>query len=291
MAKKEQKKFQDKLTEPSPKKRTSKKNPNKIGTSNAIKPSLLFEQIFNENDFCFVWLSDNKLLKKINCSENVLKITGFSNKELNNLPGAHHFLIHDKDRRKIQDELSAFFKNEKEKTISLTYRIINKEKKIVWIKEKIFVYCDDKKKSLILKGAAYDISDLKNSEHLFSNKIEKLEDINSSKDIFISKLSHDLRSPYTSILGFLEILMSEPGLSDADKLEYLNYIYASAEKQLRFINCLLDWSRLKTGTIDYKPQRIKVLYTIYNCVAALTHIAVRKNIEVKINVNESLYVY
>ncbi len=200
-------------------------------------------------------------------------------------------MLHD-EKEFVNAKLLDFIINKDETSCFLTYHFLTNEQKLKWVKEKILIKRNSKDGSINkIKGIVYDITDIKHSEEYFNNKISELELLNASKDKFISKLSHDLRSPYTSILGFVEILMSEPGLSSTDRLEYLNYIHTSAERQLRFINCLLDWSRIKTDRISYHPQRLRAINAVYNCVASLTHESVRKNIEVKVNIDDSLFIF
>ncbi|HED06145.1 MAG TPA: hybrid sensor histidine kinase/response regulator, partial [Ignavibacteria bacterium] len=121
-------------------------------------------------------------------------------------------------------------------------------------------------------------------------ELKSIKEVNASKDKFISILSHDLRAPFTSILGFSEILMNEPNLSKAERHEYLSYINDSAQHQLQLINYLLDWSRLQTGRIKIEPKRLNAQSIIFNCVSSLTGNAIRKNIDIKVNVDESIYV-
>jgi len=126
------------------------------------------------------------------------------------------------------------------------------------------------------------------------SKIEKeldaLKKANEAKDKFISILSHDLRAPFTSILGFSEILINEPLLPNTEKLEYLNYIHEASENQLQLINYLLDWSRLQTGRVKIAPKKINAQALIYNCVSSLTGNAIRKNIDINVEADEELYI-
>jgi len=121
-------------------------------------------------------------------------------------------------------------------------------------------------------------------------ELETLKKANETKDKFISILSHDLRAPFTSILGFSEILINEPLLPKSEKLEYLNYIHEASENQLQLINYLLDWSRLQTGRMKIIPKKINAQAIIYNCVSSLTGNAIRKNIEINVEANEELFI-
>lgn len=121
-------------------------------------------------------------------------------------------------------------------------------------------------------------------------ELESLKKANEAKDKFISILSHDLRAPFTSILGFSEILINEPLLPNTEKLEYLNYIHEASENQLQLINYLLDWSRLQTGRMKISPKKINAQSLIYNCVSSLTGNAIRKNIEINVEAEEELYI-
>ena len=277
----------------------SKKNPvKKISVASVKKKaaSTLYDSfplnVLNEIGDCFAWEADSYPLRNTIYSENIFNVTGYKNSDATKLPNGHFHLIAEIDKESLNSELLDFISEKDQSSCSLLYHILTSEQKLKWVKEKILIERNSKDNSIKkIKGIVCDITDVKHSEEYFNNKISELELLNASKEQFISKLSHDLRSPYTSILGFVEILMSEPGLSSSDRLEYLNYIHASAERQLRFINCLLDWSRIKTGRINYQPQRLRAVNAVYNCVASLTHESVRKNIDVKVNINESIFIF
>jgi CheY-like chemotaxis protein len=103
-------------------------------------------------------------------------------------------------------------------------------------------------------------------------------------------LSHDLRAPFTSILGFSEILLNETNLPDKEKAEYLSYINDSSQNQLQLINDLLDWSRLQTGKLKIEQNRVQAQSMVFNCVSSLTGNAIRKNINIKVNVPGNLHI-
>ena len=104
---------------------------------------------------------------------------------------------------------------------------------------------------------------------------ESLAQLNAQKDRLFSVLSHDLRSPFTSILGFCEILVTDGDtLSETERKEFLTYIRDAAQRQLALLNRLLDWSRLETGRIKLDIQDIELNSLVKSCLT--THLGTSK---------------
>jgi len=89
-----------------------------------------------------------------------------------------------------------------------------------------------------------------------------------------------LRAPFTSIIGFSEILLNEKDLPELERQEYLSYIRDAAETQLELVNHLLDWSRLQSGRITLDLKRLNLKIIVSNAISQLTGIAIRKGITV-----------
>lgn len=85
----------------------------------------------------------------------------------------------------------------------------------------------------------------------------------------IATVSHELRSPLTSIKGFTSLLISRwDGIADDRKLELLEQIRLDADRVTRMLTELLDVSRLETGRLHLRVRPLDV--------AALTHSVVEK---------------
>jgi CheY-like chemotaxis protein len=136
----------------------------------------------------------------------------------------------------------------------------------------------------------FDITDYAEVIEDLKAKKEQLELLNSSKDSFISVLSHDLRAPFTSILGFSEIILNENMLPEKDKAEYVKFIYDSSNNQLQLVNHLFDWSQIQTGRVKTEMQRLHGQSIAYNCVSYLTGQAMRKNIHISVKIPDSFYI-
>jgi len=90
----------------------------------------------------------------------------------------------------------------------------------------------------------------------------ELKELNAKKDKFFSIISHDLRSPFTAIVGFSRILVDDFDELPPDQVKsFAQNIYESSENVLKLLENLLYWSRLQTNRIQYEPQQL-ILKTV-----------------------------
>lgn len=221
-------------------------------------------------------------------TSNVKKILGYTPKEISVLPEKHYSLVVNDDIDNIRKILIELEGNKSKDSIEFTYRVNSKEGECIWLKETLQVSRNGNGSIIERASEIINISSFKKIEIESHNKLNSLKELNASKDKFISIVSHDLRSPFTTLIGFSEILLNETDISEEEKVEYLQYIYDASKQQLDYINCLLDWSRLQTGRVKVEPTRLNVKSTVANAIATLTHSAIRKNIDIKLDVNSEL---
>jgi PAS domain S-box-containing protein len=109
--------------------------------------------------------------------------------------------------------------------------------------------------------------------------LEKLKVLNDSKDKLFSLISHDLRSPFNSLLGFSEILTTEyNSLSDEEIKEYLNVIYDASKNLYGMTNNLLQYSRFQMKRFEFNPVKINLKKIIDDSITLLRGNAIKKNI-------------
>ena len=82
---------------------------------------------------------------------------------------------------------------------------------------------------------------------------EKLTAISVQKDAFLSQISHELRTPMTSIRSFSEILR-DMDLAEDDKGRYAGIIHDEAQRLTRLLDDLLDLSVLENGQVNLNSQ-------------------------------------
>jgi len=90
-----------------------------------------------------------------------------------------------------------------------------------------------------------DITERKNLEEELKLSKEKAEELSRLKSVFLANISHELRTPMVSILGYSEILKSEIVNPD---LRYLaREIYDSSYRFMKTLNLILDLSRIESN--------------------------------------------
>ena len=102
------------------------------------------------------------------------------------------------------------------------------------------------------------IERIKLQEQLIREKLtaERLEELNKQKSMFVSTVSHDLKTPLTSIKIFAEMLLeNEKTLSDKSK-NHLEIIEGETDRLTRLINNVLDFSKIEKGVKDYSFREI-----------------------------------
>lgn len=253
-----------------------------------INLSALSDFARGAKDFFFIYNSFNGE-NEFYLSDSVKQITGYSPEELKLLPRNIYSLIYQEDKEAVEKTFTEIKCNPSLNSAELIYRIKSKNDELIWLKELLNIERENgeiiNQRSIVL-----NINENKKSENSLLKSRDSLKELNTTKDKFINIISHDLRSPFTTLLGFSEILLNEQDISVEEKNEYLQYIYDSSKSQLNFINCLLDWSRLQTGRIKVEPARLNVRSVISTAITPLTGDAVRKNIDVKIEIPSDLYI-
>lgn len=122
--------------------------------------------------------------------------------------------------------------------------------------------------------------------------LEELKQLNQSKDKLFSLISHDLRSPFNSLLGFSEILTSEyETLTDEEIKEYLNVISEASKNLFSMTNNLLQYSRFQIGSFEFKPAKFNLLKIVNNSLKLLKGNAIKKDIKLIANIDKGISVF
>jgi signal transduction histidine kinase/Tfp pilus assembly protein PilF len=119
-----------------------------------------------------------------------------------------------------------------------------------------------------------------------------LQKLNSTKDKFFSIIAHDLKNPFTALLGFSETLHHDyKDLTREQVLTYIDIINKSAANLYRLLENLLEWSKSQTGNIQFKPEKISLRELAETGINTVMVNAKRKNIVIRNEIPADSIVY
>jgi len=107
----------------------------------------------------------------------------------------------------------------------------------------------------------------------------KLKRANNTKDKFFSIIAHDLRSPFTAILGVINVLIENYKDFDEEKMEYfLENMKSATSDTLHLLENLLKWAQAQEGDMKMYCNKENISSLIDNAMSVNTHSARRKEI-------------
>lgn len=104
------------------------------------------------------------------------------------------------------------------------------------------------------------------------------------KTELISNVSHDLRTPLTSIINYVNIL-SENDLSEDERSEYLLILEQKSKRLKVLIDDLFEMSKINSGKMKINKERIEIISLIHQSIGEYSCLYEDKNIEFNVDCN------
>lgn len=112
---------------------------------------------------------------------------------------------------------------------------------------------------------------------------KKAEIANSAKSEFLSKISHDIRTPMNGIVGMTEIALRN--LDDVNKVRYcLDNISEASGHMMELVNNVLDMSEIESGNIDIQEEEFNLMQFVQKIMGIMRPIAAKKEQSISVNV-------
>lgn len=126
---------------------------------------------------------------------------------------------------------------------------------------------------------------------LIVSQNRELKELNGTKDKFFSIIGHDLGNQFNIIIGFSEMLVSSFKTMVPAKVEkHLSNIFNASSLAHELLENLLTWAKLQTREIKFNPVPMDVHEKIVESIEFLEGAAAKKNIKIKISVQEEIRV-
>lgn len=118
----------------------------------------------------------------------------------------------------------------------------------------------------------------------YNSMLDDLRNLDTMRNDFIASISHELRTPMTSIGGFIDGILD--GVIPADKQEhYLSIVKEEITRMNALVNDLLNMARLQSGKVELDILPYNAEKLIYNTALKLEPLITEKSIELDFDVN------
>ncbi len=142
---------------------------------------------------------------------------------------------------------------------------------------------------MLVSSAIRDITERKRIEVDLYEKNLALTHAAEGKNSFLANMSHELRTPLNGVIGFAEFLADgKPGPLNEKQKEYINDILNSGRHLLQLINDVLDLAKIEAGKMLLSPERFPLTKVIDEVRVVTLIQAQRKQIELKLEVEEGI---
>ncbi len=140
-----------------------------------------------------------------------------------------------------------------------------------------------------LVGVGMVVTLLEESAHELQLKNQALIEADRVRQNFFNTVSHEVRTPLTSIIGYLEFLEERiGGQLTAQQETYVRQMQESAHQLQGLIDSILDSARIDAGTFEIRPEAIYVGQTIEQALGPLAAAIKRKSLTLSVDLSSDL---
>ena len=170
---------------------------------------------------------------------------------------------------------------------SIELQIKRKNGNISWISFQSSMIKIDKE--IIIESICQDITNKKKAENLIIEENKRLMELNKIKNEFISRASHELKTPITSIYGGSQILMElYKDQTCSDAIEFIELINRGGKRLKLLVDNLLDASRIDSDKLRLNLQSENITQIIRDSTIEIRYLAYKRNIIIEQHLPETV---
>jgi PAS domain S-box-containing protein len=217
---------------------------------------------------------------KVACSPGFEQIHGY---QPGTFPGTFEAFqdeIHPEDRDRVLMAIREAIDQQRDHHIE--YRIVRKDGSVRWLEGRGCLFLDDHQSPDRMIGVCVDVTERRQASEADNQARLAAEEANRTKDEFLAMLSHELRNPLSSILGWASVLRS--GQMPLERAtQALEVIDRNARLEAQLVESLLDLSRITAGKLQLDSERIELAALLGSVMDSLRPAADEKGINLQIS--------
>lgn len=116
-------------------------------------------------------------------------------------------------------------------------------------------------------------------------KINKIQDVQKE---MISMISHDLKTPLTTVIGFSHIIKQKPDLSEDTRKKCIDAVIHESERMLKMLNNLLTWQQIENHSVKISIETVNLKPLLLSLIKDYEDKINNQGILIKLNIEEDL---
>ncbi|MCB1189543.1 MAG: PAS domain S-box protein [Leptospiraceae bacterium] len=262
----------------------------KLYEEKLINSEKKFRKLFEESPLG-IGIVCSDTYKIVDSNKSLTSMLEYSLEELKNLSVVE--ITHPEDISKEWDFVNKL-QNGEIPSYTIEKRFITKSKKTLWAKLTSTAIKTEEGKSIYGIGIVENITEqkstfnslLKSQENL-KLAITEAENANQAKISFLSNISHELRTPINSIIGFTELINSDERLP-ADLKKFSEALLNNGNHLIDLTNDLIDLSKIEAGKIELKEEAFYLEHLINSIKDMFFLECEKRGINLSLNLSEKI---
>jgi PAS domain S-box-containing protein len=212
----------------------------------------------------FVYRCPLRFTQSVYVSPQVFDLTGYTPEE--HVGARDHWFsrVHPDDQARVHEAFTTAMAAGD--NVTCEYRYVHRDGRVRWFRDHAGMIRGDHRQGPFYQGVVFDITEAKEAE------LARAESVAKSR--FLAGLSHELRNPLNSVIGFAELLESKElgGLGERQS-RYVRNIRQSGQLLLELVNDVLDFSKMQAGQMKPEIVPLAVAEAVEDAVERMLPIA------------------
>jgi len=258
----------------------------RLADEKLIESEVKFRTITEQSFIGIAILQDFKFIYVNQQFSNTL---GYSPDEIFNLEPKEFFLhVHSEDRQMVEEIAQDKYVSTNGEIANLQFRVIKKSGEIIWLE--IVSKTINYKGKLADLVATLDITEKIEAERIILEENKKLLELNKMRRDIITRVSHELKTPLTSIYGASQILLKHlKEKLDDEVLNFVEILHRGALRLKKLVGNLIDASRIETGKLELKISSQNLSTIIKECVEEMSYLTENRKQTINVELPDVSY--
>ncbi len=163
---------------------------------------------------------------------------------------------------------------------------------IKWVNTSKIPFVDDTGKISGIIGILTDITEHKQAEIIILQKNQELQELNQTKDKFFSIIAHDLKGPFSVLIGISDLIIDNIEYYDKQKIKSLIIsLNLAANNTFKLLQNLLEWSQVQRGKIKPELMELNLKDILSSANSLFSDMAKNKKVLFQNNVTSDFLVH